>query len=175
MGDLNGDFLDDIMYTEAGSSSQILVALQLPASQPSDPPLFYTTSFDHALVIRSNPNAAENSPESACIQKPIENKRLTVPHSTALIDFDGDCMADLFVTIQDLTTGKKYYEIYLRREKTESVEIAHKTSSIVSQTTSQTGNGKTVVTSESSEFHESPGTLDGLGSFCLVSREEVPE
>ena len=32
IGDLNGDFLDDIMYTEAGSSSQILVALQLPAS-----------------------------------------------------------------------------------------------------------------------------------------------
>ena len=171
MGDLNGDFLDDIMYTEAGSSSQILVALQLPTSQPSDPPLFYTTSFDHALVIRSNTNA-ENSPESACIQKPIENKRLTVPHSTALIDFDGDCMADLFVTIQDLTTGKKYYEIYLRREKTESVEIGHKTSSIVSQ--SQTSNGKTVTT-ETSEFHESPSTLDGLGSFCLVSREEVPE
>ena len=32
IGDLNGDFLDDIMYTEASTSSQILVALQLPAS-----------------------------------------------------------------------------------------------------------------------------------------------
>ena len=26
VGDLNGDFIDDIMYTEPGSSSQILVA-----------------------------------------------------------------------------------------------------------------------------------------------------
>lgn len=54
-----------------------------------------------------------------------------MPHSAALIDFDGDCMADLFVTVQDLTTGKKYYEIYLRRERSESVEIGHKTSNIV--------------------------------------------
>ena len=86
----------------------------------TDPPVFYTTTFDNALVIR-NTGAAANSttsddPNAGCIQKPIENKRLTVPHSTALIDFDGDCMADLFVTVQDLTTGKKFYEIYLRRE-----------------------------------------------------------
>ena len=44
-----------------------------------------------------------------------------------MVDFDGDCMADLFVTIQDLTTGKKYYEIYLRREISESVEVKRTT------------------------------------------------
>lgn len=32
-------------------------------------------------------------------------------------------MADLFVTVQDLSTGKMFYEIYLRREISESVEI----------------------------------------------------
>ena len=32
VGDLNGDYLDDIMYTEAGANSQILVALQLPSA-----------------------------------------------------------------------------------------------------------------------------------------------
>lgn len=64
-----------------------------------------------------------DSEEEGCIGKPIENKRLTVPHSTALVDFDGDCMADLFVTVQDLTTGKKFYEIYLRRLKSETVDI----------------------------------------------------
>ena len=47
---------------------------------------------------------------------------MTVPHSTALVDFDGDCMADLFVTVQDLTTGKKYYEMYLRREGREQIQ-----------------------------------------------------
>ena len=98
-----------------------------------------------------------------------------------MIDFDGDCMADLFVTIQDLTTGRKYYEIYLRREKSESIEIGHKTSSIVTQTSataSKNGAATTTAsstTTETSEFHENPSSLDGLGSFCLVSREEVPE
>ena len=84
----------------------------------TDPPVFYTTTFDNALVIRAPAANSTNTedPNAGCIQKPIENKRLTVPHSTALIDFDGDCMADLFVTVQDLTTGKKFYEIYLRRE-----------------------------------------------------------
>ncbi len=38
-------------------------------------------------------------PEEKCINSPIENKRLTVPHSVALIDFDGDCLADLFMTV----------------------------------------------------------------------------
>ena len=80
--------------------------------------MFYTTSFEQALLVRE---ATGN--EEGCIQKTIENKRMTVPHSTALVDFDGDCMADLFVTVQDLTTGKKYYEMYLRREKSESVEV----------------------------------------------------
>ena len=107
----------------------------------SDPPVFYTTNFETALVVRPT-NDAE-SPDSECIQKPIENKRLTVPHSTALIDFDGDCMSDLFVTVQDLTTGKKFYEIYLRRERSESIEIGHKTTTIVSQTATSAGSGGT--------------------------------
>jgi hypothetical protein len=33
-----------------------------------------------------------------------------------MIDFDGDCLSDLFMTVTDSTTGKSYYEIYLRRE-----------------------------------------------------------
>ena len=89
------------------------------------------------------PTNDADSPDSECIQKPIENKRLTVPHSTALIDFDGDCMSDLFVTVQDLTTGKKFYEIYLRRERSENIEIGHKTTTIVSQTATPAGSGGT--------------------------------
>jgi len=70
-------------------------------------------NFENGLLVKN--------PDEGCISHTIETKRLTVPHSVALVDFDGDCMADLFVTVQDLTTGKKFYEIYLRREVSESV------------------------------------------------------
>lgn len=45
-----------------------------------------------------------------------------MPHSTSLIDIDGDCMSDLFVTVTDSQTGKSYYEIYIRREKDQSLD-----------------------------------------------------
>lgn len=104
------------MYNEAGiKNNNILVAFQVPSEIPTDPPMFYTEPFDHAMLVRD--------PKEGCTRKPLENKRLTVPHSIALIDIDGDCMADLFMTVMDLTTGKKFYEILLRREVSESVEI----------------------------------------------------
>ena len=28
-------------------------------------------------------------------------KKLTTPHSVTLVDFDGDCISDLFVTVED--------------------------------------------------------------------------
>lgn len=40
-----------------------------------------------------------------------------MPHSGSLIDLDGDCLSDLFLTVKDVSTGKQFYEIYLRREK----------------------------------------------------------
>ena len=125
IGDLNGDYLDDIMYNDANHSGSILVAFQVPSEMASDAPMFHTAPFDQALLVRD--------PDEGCMGKTIESKRLTVPHSIALIDFDGDCMADLFVTVQDLTTGKKFYEIYLRREITESVEIKRTTVKTVEQ------------------------------------------
>ena len=109
IGDLNGDFLEDVLFTESGPSAQIMVSLQIPEAAPGDAPAFHTTRFENALV-------GSEEDEPGCITKTIENKRMTVPHSAALIDFDGDCLADLFLTVQDLTTGKKFYEIYLRRE-----------------------------------------------------------
>ena len=36
--------------------------------------------------------------ESACIS-PFASKSMTTPHSTAMVDLDGDCMVDLFVTV----------------------------------------------------------------------------
>jgi len=64
-----------------------------------------------------------------------------------------------------LTTGKKFYEIYLRREKSETLETGH-----FAKTKSVEVGGQTT-TQETQVNYE----LSGLGSFCLVSREEVPE
>jgi hypothetical protein len=33
-----------------------------------------------------------------------------------LIDFDGDCVSDLFITVTDSSSGKTFYEVYIRRE-----------------------------------------------------------
>lgn len=41
---------------------------------------------------------------------------MTTPHSVSMVDFDGDCMSDLFMTVQDPSGEKKMYEIYIRRE-----------------------------------------------------------
>ena len=43
---------------------------------------------------------------------------LSIPHSTAFIDIDGDCMPDLFITKQtyndDGTPNSTIYEIYIQ-------------------------------------------------------------
>ena len=51
-----------------------------------------------------------------CLQKKGGKQKLSTPHSASLVDFDGDCLSDLFLTVVDQTTGKTYYDIYLRRE-----------------------------------------------------------
>ena len=36
-----------------------------------------------------------------CLNKKSTSRRLTTPHSVSMIDFDGDCMSDLFLTVND--------------------------------------------------------------------------
>lgn len=52
-----------------------------------------------------------------CLVRKSGKRKLSMPHSTSLIDFDGDCLSDLFITTTDLISGKSFYEIYIRREK----------------------------------------------------------
>ena len=55
-----------------------------------------------------------------CLQRGISNhgqRKLSTPHTAAQIDFDGDCLSDLFLTVVDTSNGKTYYEIYHRREQ----------------------------------------------------------
>jgi hypothetical protein len=40
-----------------------------------------------------------------CISKSLAKQKLTTPHSASLIDLDGDCLSDLFLTVEDPSTG----------------------------------------------------------------------
>jgi len=72
-----------------------------------------------------------------------------MPHSSSLIDLDGDCLSDLFLTVKDMSTGNYFYEIYLRREKGTLVDNA--------------------------DLENNETTQTGLNSFCLVAREEISQ
>ncbi len=65
--------------------------------------------FDSSLLVTDE--------TEGCISKKLTKKKLSMPHSTSMVDFDGDCLSDLFITVTDQVTGKTFYEIYLRREK----------------------------------------------------------
>jgi hypothetical protein len=82
-----------------------------------------------------------------CLSKTLPKVKLSQPHSSSLIDFDGDCLSDLFLTVADISTGISYYEIYLRREK---ISVTDETDTLDEKTS-------------------------GMNSYCLVAREEIPE
>jgi len=103
--DLNGDYLEDIMFNQPGSSD-IMIAFQVPG----DPSALHVTSFNDALV----------ADDSDCIS-PFDAKQLSIPHAVAMLDFDGDCMSDLFLTTEH--AGEHFYEIYIRRERGRTADV----------------------------------------------------
>jgi integrin alpha FG-GAP repeat containing protein 1 len=103
IADINGDFLEDVMYTSEDGS--IKVAFQTASGSEET---FVTRSFDQAIPM--------DKPEQDCLTRSSSSVRLTSPHSVSLIDLDGDCMSDLFLTVEDTSSGRKFYEIWLRRE-----------------------------------------------------------
>lgn len=66
-----------------------MVAFQVP----QDPSLFVVKSFKDAITVKDE--------SEGCIARQLDSKILTTPHSAAIVDFDGDCMSDLFVTVKD--------------------------------------------------------------------------
>mmetsp|Transcript_1471 Transcript_1471/g.987 ORF Transcript_1471/g.987 Transcript_1471/m.987 type:complete len:294 (-) Transcript_1471:919-1800(-) len=54
------------------------------------------------------------SDDPACLQ-PNQNDVMSIPHSSSILDFDGDCQPDLFLTKQRQNTSEYYYEIYSHR------------------------------------------------------------
>ena len=65
--------------------------------QNSDPNSFMVTEFSQSLLVTDQ--------TEGCMQTTQKYSRLTTPHSVTQIDFDGDCISDLFLTIEDKTTG----------------------------------------------------------------------
>ena len=55
-------------------------------------------------------------PDCGGVASQIKEPMLTTPHSVSMVDFDGDCMSDLFMTVKDESSSKVFYEIYIRRE-----------------------------------------------------------
>lgn len=101
---MNGDYLEDIVYTDVNHELKV-------AFQKRNPIELFIADFDPALLVTDE--------TEGCLQRRSGSgkRRLSTPHSTSLIDLDGDCLSDLFLTVTDQQTGKSYYEIYHRREK----------------------------------------------------------
>lgn len=51
--------------------------------------------------------------DASCL-KPETRASLSIPHSAAFLDLDGDCMPDLFLT-KERPNGTLFYEIYIQR------------------------------------------------------------
>ena len=51
--------------------------------------------------------------DQACLT-PDTNSALSIPHSAAFLDLDGDCMPDLFLT-NERPDSSLFYEIYIQR------------------------------------------------------------
>ena len=91
MGDLNGDQLDDLLFNNADEATKPKKGKLSVALYNKDTNTYDISDFVETLVDKDCGGAA------SVVAKPM----LTTPHTVSLIDFDGDCLADLFITIQD--------------------------------------------------------------------------
>lgn len=129
--------MEDILFTDPGTQDLKL------ALQKKNPREFHVDSFE-ALML-------DTDETEGCLQRKVGKRKLTTPHSVSMLDFDGDCLSDLFLTVVEQNTGKSFYEIYHRRV----IDIEQETD-------------------EESEGNEKSEGLKGLNRYCLVSREEIP-
>jgi len=92
--DLNGDFIDDILFNDV--DKQIKVAYQT-----KDGKSFVVMPFAQSMLVAEGQQSTEG-----CLTIDHTSKIMTSPHSTTLVDLDGDCISDLFMTVQDKKTGE---------------------------------------------------------------------
>ena len=134
VSDLNGDQIDDVLFNnDEESTKKLTVAIFNSQKDAYDLVSFHDVMIDQ--------ETCHGSPKS-----PLVNPILSSPHSVSMVDFDGDCMSDLFLTLQEADDpDKKYLEIYLRRERKHSVN--------------ETGRAKL--------------SIPGTGSLCLAQSDDI--
>jgi hypothetical protein len=99
--DLNGDQIMDILYQPSSSAhfKGLTVALGT-----SDPDVYSFHDFFKEYVISNHANCGI----------PSNTDKLSTPHSSLFLDFDGDCKPDLLLTRDD--GQKPYFEIYINKQ-----------------------------------------------------------
>ena len=99
--------IDDIIFNNADNNVQTQKGRLNVAIFSTEKNSYEISNFKSTLV----------NEDCGGLTSPIENPILTTPHTISRPDFDGDCIADLFLTVKDENDpSKKYYEIYIRRE-----------------------------------------------------------
>ena len=89
VGDINGDYYDDIIFNNLDAVSQPGGALNVAIFNPKSGK-YDIGNFKDKMV----------DPDCGGFKSPLQNgAELTTPHSISLIDFDGDCLSDLFITV----------------------------------------------------------------------------
>jgi integrin alpha FG-GAP repeat containing protein 1 len=96
--DIDGDYFNDIIYNNA-TTEERMVAI-------------YNTSSDNYSYIEFNA-FVDDSCLTDDIMK-ISKRKLSTPHSSAFIDFDGDLYSDLMLLTSN---GTNYMEIWTRSKK----------------------------------------------------------
>lgn len=89
VGDINGDYYDDVIFNNMdakGPGGKLDVAIFNPETKKYD-----IGNFKDKMV----------DPNCGGLASPLAAAELTTPHSVSLVDFDGDCLSDLFLTVQD--------------------------------------------------------------------------
>ncbi|KLO15303.1 hypothetical protein SCHPADRAFT_914476 [Schizopora paradoxa] len=123
-------------------------------------------------IWRNAYNESDEATRTFLVQDaPFKGQHCTIsnPHSNAVVDFDGDCLADVFLMCDDESTGNKYFQIW-RNDKSGDFTFV------------QLGRFPSGVQSVSFADMDRDGTLDivftacssvssstGIGSGCSVN------
>ena len=87
IGDINGDQIDDIIFNNMEAdpkNGKLNVAIYNEETNK------YDVGGFRDLMVDKNCGGAKSR---------IEAPELTTPHSVSMVDFDGDCLSDLFMTV----------------------------------------------------------------------------
>lgn len=97
MADINGDYQKELIYNNIDGEIKVGVISE-------DGTNMTIKSFNDNFVLGSSINSDCMDPDSS--------EYLSIPHSAAYLDLDGDCLADIFFTKYNPSENKYYIEIY---------------------------------------------------------------